>query len=172
MSQVIDNAVGELIKRQQGTVSYTDNGKEVVVTSKPAHYSVHVQLIDKEARKRKQSSVRLDKTYTYPKEIEQAVLWDMLIEMRKAIIAHTGEQGCKSWDDTFGVSWPQLLIAKPKPTKVEQPKIPELKQGRWVNKATGEIYKYRGEERFGTVKVKTLKGSSAFAVLAENVEEL
>ena len=114
MAQIIDNAVGELIKRQQGTVTYTDNGKEVVVISKPAHYSAHIQLIDKEARKQKKSSVRWDKTYTYPKEIESTILWDMLSEMRKAIIAHTGEKGIEAWNNTFGKARPAYRINSPK----------------------------------------------------------
>lgn len=108
MGETISNAVGKLIKSQQGTVSYTDNGKDVVVTSKPAHYSMKIELIDKQARKEKKASVRLSKTYTYPKEIEGAVLWDMLLTMRETIL---GLPECHdAWNNSFGKSWRQLYI--------------------------------------------------------------
>lgn len=119
MSNTIDVAVGELIKRQHGTISYTDTGKEVVVLSNPAHYSLNIKMIDNKARKNKKASVKLDRTYTYPKEIEYAVLWDVLVKMRGAIIQYTSAKEQISWNEIFGEKYPQLMIKIPEPSQLQ-----------------------------------------------------
>lgn len=106
----ISSAVGELIKHQ-GTIKYTETPDEVEVIYEPVHFVASIKLIDNRALRAKKRAVVLYKKYTFPKQLESEVCWDILYTMKRA--AEQRPEMHKSWNSVFGVKWPELRISVP-----------------------------------------------------------
>lgn len=120
MNYRLSEAAAALIARDE-LQSYSVDGNSVTIIKKPPkHYAVNLKVINKNARQKHKAAVVVDKSWTYPKELESEVCWDILYTLRDFALEH--EEVQKSWNEIFGEKHPVLFIAPPKPVP-DEPRV-------------------------------------------------